>query len=456
MAGLTWRRTPAVRASTSFSSNRADPWYSISYALVSYAGRKRFILSLGTDSAKIAANLLGKINQVVAAPGCPTWLELAERLPARTFAFLTKECGYQTPAPAPFQIETKKATWQDLRTSYEAELTRKILDGEMVESTKTNYLQSLKEFDAFVLERGYASLDGITEDVIVEEFKPWRKKRILKSKNAKARANRFAFDQTILRAAFNHMNSRAWKRAGFSPMENPVPGVKRDQKPGANPEDKTMPFTSEELAKLEACASLNYVEDSTGRKYALKYGTDSLALSLLRRSGLRRCDAATLQWKHIRFDMGEGMIQVNAKKNGEAIFLPIHKDLGPLLRKEKARRNPRETDTVLISPETGKAYDSSGKRLYARLLAMGERVGVKGVRPHRFRCTFAVDSLLKGANVNQIAEWLGDTVETVVKHYLPISTAMSESTRSLLDREDAGIDALKKAPTVQARRSNVA
>jgi len=87
---------------------------------------------------------------------------------------------------------------------------------------------------------------------------------------------------------------------------------------------------------------------------------------------------------------------------------------------------------------------------------MGERVGVKGVRPHRFRCTFAVDSLLKGANVNQIAEWLGDTVETVVKHYLPISTAMSESTRSLLDREDAGIDALKKAPTVQARRSNVA
>jgi hypothetical protein len=67
-----------------------------------------------------------------------------------------------------------------------------------------------------------------------------------------------------------------------------------------------------------------------------------------------------------------------------------------------------------------------------------------------------VDSLLKGANVNQIAEWLGDTVETVVKHYLPISTVMSESTRSLLDREDAGIDALKKAPAVQSLRSNLA
>src|SRR6202034_2702842 len=109
--------------------------------------------------------------------------------------------------------------WLHLRTSYEATLTRKILDGEMGESTKTNYLQSLKAFDAFVLERGCTSLDSITEDVIVEEFKPWRKKRILESKNAKARANRFAFDQTILRAAFNHTKSKAWKRAGFALVE---------------------------------------------------------------------------------------------------------------------------------------------------------------------------------------------------------------------------------------------
>jgi hypothetical protein len=30
-------------------------------------------------------------------------------------------------------------------------------------------------------------------------------------------------------------------------------------------------------------------------------------------------------------------------------------------------------------------------------------------RPHRVRCSFAVDALMKGASPNQIASWLGDT-----------------------------------------------
>ena len=158
--------------------------------------------------------------------------------------------------------------------------------------------------------------------------------------------------------------------------------------------------------------------------------------------------------------MGEGMLQVSARKNGEPIFMPIHKGLAPLLRTEKARRNPRDTDTVLISPENGRPYDVNGRRLYARMIALGERVGVEKARPHRFRCNFAVDALLKGANVNQIAEWLGDTAETVAKHYLPISTAMSESTRNILDRDDAGIEALKAIPSpsqkITALKSNVA
>jgi hypothetical protein len=58
-----------------------------------------------------------------------------------------------------------------------------------------------------------------------------------------------------------------------------------------------------------------------------------------------------------------------------------------------------------------------------------------------------------------IAEWLGDTTETVAKHYLPISTAMSESTRNILDRDDAGIDALRAlAPSdkVTQMKSNAA
>jgi len=93
------------------------------------------------------------------------------------------------------------------------------------------------------------------------------------------------------------------------------------------------------------------------------------------------------------------------------------------------------------------------------MTAIGNRIGIKKVRPHRFRCNFAVDALLKGANVNQIAEWLVDTVESVAKHYLPISTAMSESTRDILNREDAGIESLKAitaSEKVTTMKSNAA
>jgi integrase len=128
----------------------------------------------------------------------------------------------------------------------------------------------------------------------------------------------------------------------------------------------------------------------------MKFGTDLLAFELLQRTGLRRCDAATLQSKHIRFDMGEGMLQVNTKKNGQPIFMPVHKHLAPLLRAETTCRNPSETDAVLVSPDNGKPYDLNSKRLYARMTAIGNRIGIKKVRSHRFRCNFAVDALLKG------------------------------------------------------------
>jgi integrase len=122
---------------------------------------------------------------------------------------------------------------------------------------------------------------------------------------------------------------------------------------------------------------------------------------------------------------------------------------------KKIRKNPAETDTVLRSPLNGKSYDSDGKALYRRLNALGKRLGIQDVRPHRFRCSFAVDALLKGASVKQIAEWLGDKPETVSAHYLPMSEAMSEQTRNLLGRKDAGIEAMTGPEPDQAAEEPV-
>jgi integrase len=360
-----------------------------------------------------------------------------------------------------------KASWPDLRANYIVDLDRKILDESFSESSKTNYVQSLAAFDKFVKEQGISTLDQITEDVIKDKFKPWRRKAILSRKNSGKKANRLAFDVTVLRAAFNfqgdekRVRRNAWLEAGFQILENPFPSMKKDKKPGANPEAETKPFSDEELVKIRSAAALRTYKDSVGREYRLLYGSDALAVELLLRTGLRRCDAATLQWKAIRFDMGSGgMIQVSAKKNGEPIFLPIHKHLAPLLRAEKVRQNPADTAAVLRNPLTGRIYDRDGKGLYRRLNDLGKRLGIEDVRPHRFRCTFAVNALRRGASIVQIAAWLGDKPETVSAHYLPTSEAMSEETRRLLDSDDAGFDMTATEEPVHEidrhRKANVA
>jgi integrase len=422
------------------------------YRIVCYVDSKRVRLALGTERAGTADTRKDWIERAVREGANSTlWTELRNALPRRTFEYFAEVVGY-VDAPKPAELTP---TWSDLNLSFIAVLDKKILNGEIVPSTKRNYLQSLKEFDNFLVSRSISDLSHITEELIVEEFKPWRKAAILSKKNAGKKANRLLFDLVVLRAAFNHTRSKTWAKAGFAPAENPIPSTKRDQKPGAKPENKTQPFTAGELSKLRIAAASDVLIDKWGREYRLKFGTDLLAFELLLRTGLRRCDAATLQWKHVRFDIGKGMIRVDARKNQNEIFMPIHSDLATVLRKESTRRNPNQNDTVLLNPQTGSPYDPDGKRLYARMKSLGKSVGIDNVRPHRFRCSFAVDTLLKGESLHKIAVWLGDTDETVATHYLPISSALSEQSRKTLERTDAGLEALEPLETVPERQTKV-
>jgi len=61
----------------------------------------------------------------------------------------------------------------------------------------------------------------------------------------------------------------------------------------------------------------------------------------------------------------------------------------------------------------------SPKRVYERVKALGRRAGVGNAHPHRFRDTFAVDMLARGASPYDVAKLLGDTVSTIEKHYAP-------------------------------------
>jgi integrase len=408
--------------------------------LYAWSGDERIRWSLGTKRLGEAENRKDWIVRCVSeGVESSLWPTLKDVLPGRTFELLSKLMNYERSAEVP-KIEP---TWNDVRASYVAALDAKILEGTFSESSKSNYLQSLKEFDAYVTLRRFSKLADINEDAIID-FQAWRKKSILAKKNSGKKAKRLSFDLTVLRAAWNHTNSKAWAKLGFQPIENLWPVMTRENKPGAKPEEKTQPFTGMELARMREAAAEGTYSDSQGRVYKLEHGTDLLAFELLLRTGLRRCDAATLTWKAVK----NGMLHVEARKNEEEILLPIHSALAAVLRAEKTRRNPSDSDTVLLNPFTGYAYDANGKALYRRMSAIGERLGIEQTRPHRFRCTFAVDALLKGAQPLEIARMLGDTVETVVKHYLPMSEALSKNTRDLLARQDVGIEAIEDGSPV--------
>jgi integrase len=58
---------------------------------------------------------------------------------------------------------------------------------------------------------------------------------------------------------------------------------------------------------------------------------------------------------------------------------------------------------------------------------------VLDAHPHRYRDTYAVDLLARGASPYDVAKLLGDTVETIEKHYAPFVRELRERARRIME-----------------------
>ena len=123
------------------------------------------------------------------------------------------------------------------------------------------------------------------------------------------------------------------------------------------------------------------------------------------------------------------------------VILPIHTELLFGLEAEWERRKPEASDSVLLNPLTCKPL--TRPRLYHRMLALGKRASVPDAHPHRFRDTLAVDMLTRGASPYDVAKMLGDTIETVEKHYTPFVRELRERVRMILETV-TGLENLSK------------
>lgn len=366
------------------------------YRIDGVRGGSRLRLSLGTNNQGAAATALNKIERAIAEGSTSLlWPELKRHLPPKTFAALARIIGYkEQPTVAP-------VAWAMLDAAFRAEMEQRIELQKLRASTWERYRQTLREFEAFIKERGVTELREMSRPFI-EGFKVWRLAKI-KAKKYSRGGRGLALDAAILHRVFSFAVENEMI------AKNPV---RLEGRPGDSAERGAQPFTGEQLTHLRENA-----------------GRDMLAYLLLRWTGLRGSDAVGLRWDEIDWDARE--INRLTQKRLKRVLLPIHQELLFVLEAERDWRKPQLGERVLVNPSTGKPL--TRPRLYERMLAVGRRAGIADAHPHRYRDTFAVDMLMRGASPYDVAKLLGDTVDTVEKYYAPFVRELRERVRRIME-----------------------
>ena len=366
--------------------------------------------SLGTRNRDAALRLTHKIETAIAeGQDSALWLELQTRLPFRTYKNFSDYAGVK-----PKQLPT----WEDLKAGFAVFREQRVKLGKLAQSTSDRYDCTIREFSEFLAAEKITLLQDISKP-LVERFKVWRVERINKRKHSRG-ATGLVLDAAILHCVFSFAVENEMV------LKNPV---RMEGRPGENPANGAEPFTVAERSNM--------------REYA---GPDLLMLLLLRWTGFRGVDAVKLTWAEVDFDQKE--IERVTQKRKKRVILPIHTELLFALEAEHERLKPEPSARVLLNPATGKPM--TRPRLYSRMLALGKRAGVAGAHPHRFRDTLAVDMLSRGASPYDVAKMLGDTIETVEKHYTPFVKELRDRVRNILET-GTGIEEVARMPLVAGK-----
>jgi integrase len=356
-------------------------------------GNIRIRGSLGTHNQDAARRLTHRLETALSeGPTSALWPELRTLVPRLTYARFADYVGAK---------DHPVVTWNDVREAFTMHMGQRKNIGKLQGSTEERYKVTVREFESFLTAQKVTRLQDITKP-LVESFKVWRVERIKEKKFARGGTG-LVLDTAILHRVF------AFAVESEMIVRNPV---RMEGRPGENPEHGAEPFTANDLALL--------------REHA---GNDLLAFLLLRWTGFRGSDAVSLNWREVHFDRKE--IERVTQKRRKRVILPIHTELLFALEGEWERRKPDWPDRVLLNPLTSKPL--TRPRLYNRMLALGKRAGVSNAHPHRFRDTLAVDMLTRGASPYDVAKMLGDTIETVEKHYTPFVRELRERVRMILE-----------------------
>ena len=190
-----------------------------------------------------------------------------------------------------------------------------------------------------------------------------------------------------MRAFFRFCHQASWIK------ENPAKAVK----PPKVTQTPTLPFSRDEMKRIvEAC------DDYGGNKKRIK----AFVLTM-RYTGLRIGDAIRLSKSHV----AEGRVFVRTAKTGQPVTVPVPPDVIKALGQIE-----NGSDRYFWTGKNIRSAVSNWSRYLARVFELAD---VKDAHSHRFRDTCAVELLLAGASLEDVASILGNTPQVVAKHYAP-------------------------------------
>lgn len=257
-------------------------------------------------------------------------------------------------------------------------------------STLTRYTNTLRHLTAFLGSSLVASVDLVK----LTEYRAGR--NVAASTSGK--------ELETIRAFFRFCAHRKWC------AENPA----RDLKAPKADVMPTMPFTSEEItAILDACERIDNQNPREIPRARLR--ARALVLLLLY-SGFRISDAVKLARSNVNLQTGQLMVRM--MKTKQPLYLTLHPDAVKALS-----ALPKESPYFFWSG-TSKLSTSVGscRRTIDCLMKLAN---IEDGHPHRFRDTFSVGLLEKGAELRTVQLLLGHTsIRTTEKHYAPFVRSM--------------------------------
>lgn len=189
------------------------------------------------------------------------------------------------------------------------------------------------------------------------------------------------------------------------------------------PEERVIqPFTQTELkAMLDAVdKSLPYSRPGQRecqhsnptalRNRAILYLLLDTGVRVAELCGLRLCDL-DLKARHV----------VVYGKGSKERLIPFSDKTGQILWRYIATRSKEENMNAALFSSTRTGERLATRDVFHTLRRIGERAGVQGVHPHRFRHTFAIQFLRNHGDIYTLQRILGHSTLDMVKRYLAIA-----------------------------------